>query len=73
MTIKVISQSTAEREDEIHQTFLRLKPLLLNGYTLSKAVQKDRNLKHTNFYNQRWYKDLKKHCIEEGINPLGNY
>lgn len=73
MTLKVISQTTEERKQETHQTFLKLKPLLENGYTLSKAVQIELNIKHRNFYNQAWYKDLKKHCIDEGINPSGNY
>lgn len=73
MTIKVISQTTREREEETHQLFLQLKPLLDQGYTLSKAVKQELNIKHNAFYNQTWYKDLKKHCIDEGVNPSGNY
>lgn len=73
MTIKVISQTTREREEETHQLFLQLKPLLDNGYTLSKAVKQELNIKHNSFYNQTWYKDLKKECIRQGVNPNGNY
>lgn len=73
MTIKVISQTTAEREEETRQLFLQLKPLMDNGYTLSKAVKQELNIKHNAFYNQTWYKDLKKECIRQGVNPNGNY
>ena len=73
MTIKVISQTTREREEETHQLFLQVKPLLDQGYTLSKAVQKELNINHTAFFNNAWYKDLRKHCIEQGVNPRGKY
>ena len=71
--ITVIIQTTAERKEETRQLFLRLKPLMDNGYTLSKAVKQELNIKHNAFYNNAWYKDLRKHCIEQGVNPRGKY
>ena len=72
--ITVISQTTAERREETRQLFLRLKPLMENGYTLSKAVKKELNIKHNAFYNQAWYKDLKKewHYNEKEASASGN-
>jgi len=67
--ITVISQTTKEREEETRQLFLQLKPLLDQGYTLGKAVKQELNIKHGAFYNQAWYKDLKKECIKQGVKP----
>ena len=40
MTIKVIEQSTQERELETKQLFQKIEPLLRQGYTYRDAIRK---------------------------------
>lgn len=66
MGIRVISQTTAEREEEMKQLFEKCKPLMDKGYTLGKAVRKVLKLNHNTFYAQRWFKDLRDYAESQG-------
>ena len=66
MGIKVISQNTSERKEETKQLFEQCRPLMDQGYTLGKAVQKVLNINHLGFYGLRWYKDLREYTESQG-------
>ena len=66
MGIRVISQTTAEREEEMKQLFNDCKPLMDKGDTLGKAVRKVLKLNHNTFYAQRWFKDLRDYAESQG-------
>ena len=62
--IKVISQTTAEREQETVEFFKEVEPLLQEGYTLREAVWE---LKHQHGNPRRaWYRDLRNYAEEQG-------
>ena len=57
--ITVVEQDTNQRMQEIHDNFMKIKPLLDNGYNYSNAVVEvglcNPNSKPSVF---RWFKDL---------------
>lgn len=70
MTIKVIEQSTAERNLETEQLFQKCKPYLNEGKGLAEAVQKVKKTKHRYFYHFKWYKDLRNYAKTQGYTGL---
>ncbi|MBQ6220157.1 MAG: hypothetical protein IJH63_10465 [Methanobrevibacter sp.] len=67
MGIKVISQSTSEREAETKELFEEIKPLLDNHLTYSDAVCQVKNIKDKYLIYQRaWFKDLIKYGETKG-------
>ena len=64
--IKVISQSTAEREQETKQLFHEIKPLLDQGKPLTTAVREHKGLTHNSFCNNSWFKELKAYALTQG-------
>lgn len=66
MTIRVIELSTAEREEETRQLFLQCKPYLDKGMSLHKVVKIVKQINHTSFYNQAWFKELREYAMSHG-------
>lgn len=65
--IKVISQTTAEREKETRQLFNKVKPYLDNGLTYTKALRIVLNCtKETGFSQRAWFKDLIEYGETQG-------
>lgn len=64
--INVISQTTAEREQETVDLFNKVKPLLDEGCGLSKAVRQVTDVRTSHFQSRRWYKDLKNYAKAQG-------
>ena len=64
--IRVISLSTAERNEETERLYEECKKYVKEGYTLAAAVQKIKNLKHRSFVRTRWYQELKHRAREDG-------
>ena len=64
--ITVISQTTAERKQEMLDLYNDCKSYLDNGYTLRKAVQKVQGTKHTSFTRCAWYRDLLHYAKSKG-------
>lgn len=66
MTINVISQNTAEREQETKELFEAIKPRLDEGVALSTATMEHMHLNDRGFCNRRWYKDLMAYAVSQG-------
>ena len=66
MGIKVISQSTGERENETRELFEEIRPLLDKGYSYSRAVRQVKNMKTIYVTHYRWFKDLIKYGESQG-------
>lgn len=64
--IKVISQTTKERETETWELFEEVKPLLDKGYLLKEAVAEIKDINHFSFQQRSWYKELRNVAINEG-------
>ena len=62
MTITVITQTTAEREQEIRDIYQQCQPYLDQGMSLTKAVKQ---IGYT-YGNQRWVRDLLKYAESQG-------
>ena len=71
MTITVITQTTAEREEETRKTYQQCKPYLDKGYSLFKAAYKVTGTQPTNSKNG-WYKELIDYAISQGYDYHGN-
>ena len=57
--ITVITQTTAERQEETRQLFEQIKPLLDEGYSYHSALKKIGKItSNCRFYQQAWYRDL---------------
>ena len=74
--IKVITQSTSERNEETKSLFEAIRPLLDAGYGYMNALIKigfveKVALKH-NYYNRAWFKDLKAYGKSQGY-PYAEY
>lgn len=67
MSIKVISQSTKEREQEIIDLFNKAKPYLDDGFSYRLAIMKALGLKPTcSFSGASWYKEFVKYADAHG-------
>ena len=57
--ITVISQTTAERQQETKELFEKIKPLLDKGMIYSAAIRKVKGLpSDANRYQSSWYKEV---------------
>lgn len=73
MSIKVISQSTKEREQEIIDLFNKAKPYLDDGCSYRLAIIKALGLKpNSNFSNNGWYKEFMEYADAHGY-PKSEY
>ena len=73
MSIKVICQSTKEREQEIIDLFNKAKPYLDDGCSYRLALQKILGKKPTcSFGNARWYKEFIEYADAHGY-PKSEY
>ena len=70
--ITVISQSTAERNEETQNLFEQIKPLLDDGYGyMSALVQIGRVTRiqsKNGYYRHAWYRDLVEYGESQGYN-----
>ncbi|MBR2557142.1 MAG: hypothetical protein IKE95_02035 [Methanobrevibacter sp.] len=66
MTIRVISQNTAERNAETRRLFLECKPYLDKGHSLTKATQIVLGVNHQSYTQRHWYKELRKYAESLG-------
>lgn len=66
MVIKVISQSTAERQAETRELFEQCKPYLDDGYSLAGAVKLVTRVNHQSFCRRKWYMDLREYAESMG-------
>jgi hypothetical protein len=71
MPIRVITQTTAERNQETRELFQQVKPYLDKGYGLWSAVREIKGTPPSNPYGG-WYKDLKNYAIAQGYDYIGN-
>ena len=73
MSIKVICQSTKEREQEIVDLFNKAKPYLDDGFSYRSALQKILGKEpNSNFSQMRWYKDFVDYADAHGY-PKAEY
>lgn len=73
MSIKVISQSTKEREQEIIDLFNKAKPYLDDGCSYRLALQKVLGKKPScSFGGARWYKEFVEYADAHGY-PKAEY
>ena len=67
MSIKVISQSTKEREQETIDLFNKAKPYLDEGFSYRLAIIKALGLNpNSRFNDARWYKDFVEYADAHG-------
>ena len=67
MSIKVISQSTKEREQEIIDLFNKAKPYLDDGFSYRSALRKVLGKKPTySFGGASWYKEFVEYADAHG-------
>ena len=71
MTIKVISQTTAERKAETARLYEACLPYLDQGYSIHKAAWKVTGTQPTNSKNG-WYRELIDYAISQGYDYYGN-
>ena len=64
--IKVISQTTAERKEEIQQLWGDCEKLLEQGYSLNKAVREIKGVNHNSFTRTAWYRELLHYAKSQG-------
>ena len=64
--IKIIEQTTAERNQETQELWKQVEPLLQKGYPLTKAVAIVKNLNHFGFQNRAWYKEVREIALSKG-------
>ena len=60
MTIKVITQTTAERKAETRRLYEACRPYLEQGYSIFKAAWKVTGTKPRS--NSAWYRDLREYA-----------
>lgn len=72
MGIKVICQTTGEREAETQKLFEQVKPLLDDGYSYNRAVRVVKQTKTSYVSHYRWFKDLLKYGESQGY-PYKDY
>ena len=67
MSIKVISQSTKEREQETIDLFNKAKPYLDEGFSYRSAIIKALGLNPNSRFNTlRWYRDFVEYADAHG-------
>ena len=67
MSIKVICQSTKEREQEIIDLFNKAKPYLDDGFSYRLALQKVLGKEpNSNFSHLSWYKEFMEYADAQG-------
>lgn len=67
--IKVVSQTTDERRQEIRELFEKIRPLLDDGYSYRQAVIKVKNISSaSNVAKYAWFRDVVKYGKEHGYN-----
>lgn len=67
MSIKVISQSTKEREQETIDLFNQAKPYLDDGFSYRSALIKALGLNpNSRFNTMRWYRDFIEYADARG-------
>jgi len=66
MSIKVISQTTAERNAETKKLFEECKPYLDDGLSLNQAVQKAKGIEHHAVSRRAWFRELREYAEEQG-------
>lgn len=65
--IKVITQTTAERNQELQELYQQVKPLIKKGdCPLRQAVKQVKGTNHTTFTKCAWYKELLKIAKNDG-------
>ena len=71
--ITVISQNTAERQEETRELFNNIRPYLDNGYNYTSALKKIGKIssKHR-VYQTSWFRDLKEYGETQGY-PYHKY
>lgn len=72
MTIRVIEQTTSERNQEIHDLFQQIKPLLDQGYNYVDAYSKITGISKRNLQGTAKFKHLKKYGETQGYSSI-NY
>ena len=72
MSIKVISQTTTERNQETRQKWEKIRPLLDQGYSYSRAVRKTHKITHQQVAHLSWFKELVKYGETQGY-PYHQY
>ena len=71
MPIRVITQTTAERNQETQELFQQCKPYLDEGKGFYESCRIVRNIPSTScFGNRSWYKRFKSYAISQGYKPL---
>ena len=63
--MKVIEQSTKEREQETKALFESIRPLLDDGYTYNKALRKVKGVATLNTSNA-WYRNVIEYGEKQG-------
>lgn len=69
--MRVISQSTSERKQEIQDIFNQMKPHLIEGKSYSQALSIVKGNK-TSYSHTMWYQDLLKYGESQGF-PKNNF
>lgn len=67
--IKVISQNTAERDEETRKLFESIRPYLDDGYSYTSALKKIGRITSKAkwyYYSQAWFRDLKEYGETQG-------
>lgn len=67
--ITVISQTTAERNEETRLLFEQVKPYLDDGYSYTAALKKVGRITNNAkgyYYNQAWFRELKAYGESQG-------
>lgn len=64
--ITVITQTTAEREQEKIELWEKCQPYIKEGYTLRKAVAKVKGTKLPPSSRLAWFRDLRRYAWSQG-------
>ena len=64
--IKVIEQTTAEREAEKIQLWRDCQPYLQQGYTLRQSVMRVKGMRNLPSSKLAWFRDLRQYAWEHG-------
>lgn len=65
--VKVISQTTAERNRETQELFEKIRPLLDEGYSYRQAVIKVKDISSTsNVVKYAWFRDVVEYGKKQG-------